>query len=145
MPGCRDTISGSKAMKVLIRLATTILLCTVAVFADDNIPEPTQKPDAPYRLFRTRNIYTLLKLETRTGRIWQVQWGTEVGDRWEVLLNSYVLTKEPKLGRFTLCPTSNIFNFILLDQEDGREWDVQWGKKEERLLVPIVPIDPDPH
>lgn len=41
-------------------------------------------------------------------------------------------------GRFTLYPTNNIYNFILLDQIDGRMWQVQWSLKEKnRGLIPI--------
>ena len=59
-------------------LLLPLLLLVVPLFAQDVlVPEPTQSTNVPYRLFRTRNIYTFLKLDTRTGRIWQVQWGTD--------------------------------------------------------------------
>ena len=38
-----------------------------------------------------------------------------------------------KPGRFTLYPTQNKFNFILLDQTDGRTWQVQWSTKSEEV------------
>ena len=38
-------------------------------------------------------------------------------------------------GRFTLYPTSNMYNFILLDQIDGRMWQVQWSMKEDSRFV----------
>ena len=32
----------------------------------------------------------------------------------------------------------NIYNFILLDQIDGRVWQVQWSfKANERFVIPI--------
>lgn len=92
---------------------------------------------ASYRLFETSNIYTFLKLDTRTGKIWQVQWSADE-NRFTVPLNTNVLVAEGKAGRFTLYPTTNIYNFILLDQETGDTWQVQWGIKEDtRLIVPI--------
>jgi hypothetical protein len=35
--------------------------------------QPFQNPSAVYRLFPTRNFYVFLKLDTRSGLIWQVQ------------------------------------------------------------------------
>ncbi len=34
-------------------------------------------------------------------------------------------------GRFFLYPTTNIYNFILVDQIDGRTCQVQWNSKAE--------------
>jgi hypothetical protein len=34
----------------------------------------------------------------------------------------------PPAVSFTLEPTKNIWNFILLDTSDGRTWQVQWGQ-----------------
>ena len=59
--------------------------------------------------------------------------------------------KAAKPAGFTLYPTKNIYNFILLDQEDGSAWQVQWGEEEHRtvlrdqldvrmLLVEFLPI-----
>jgi hypothetical protein len=100
------------------------------------IPEPTQKTDVPYRIFRTQNTYTLLKLDTRTGQVWQVQWGNET-HRFVTSISPKVLAAGGKAGRFTLCPTMNIYTFILLDQEDGRAWQVQWGAENKRFIQPI--------
>lgn len=40
-----------------------------------------------------------------------------------------------KNGRFFLYPTSNMYNFILLDQIDGRTWQVQWSTEEKNRMV----------
>lgn len=82
-----------------------------------------------FKLYPTQNMWNFLKLDTRTGEIWQVQYGVE-GDeyRHETELNNKDLTygQNTKPGRFRLHPTSNRHNFILLDCEDGRIWQVQW-------------------
>jgi hypothetical protein len=92
-----------------------------------------------YRLFATRNMYTFIKLDTRNGKMWQVQWGFESKYRFENTLSdiSRINIEDEKNGRFFLYPTTNIYNFILLDQIDGRTWQVQWGKEEERAVIPI--------
>jgi hypothetical protein len=123
-------------MKLRMSFAATLLLFASHAVAQEVRLEPTQNPDATYRLFSTRNVYTLLKLDTRNGRIWQLQWGDK-DHRFAEPLNSNSLTAGGKAGRFTLYPTSNIYTFILLDQETGDAWHVQWGKAEERFRVPI--------
>ena len=120
--------------RTLVIIAT--LLFTPFVLAQEFLHDSTQNPDAPYRLFNTKNIYTLLKLDTRDGRIWQVQWGDEY-HRFIEALNPEPLTSNGKAGRFTLYSTSNIYTFVLLDQETGDAWHVQWGKVTDRFILPI--------
>ena len=72
--------------------------------------------------------------------MWQVQWSTKGSDyRFETTLSdiSLVNKEEEKNGRFFLYPTTKIYNFILLDQIDGRAWQVQWGSEGERLVIRI--------
>lgn len=60
------------------------------------------------------------------------------GQRGEVILNDQTLFSGEN-GRFTLLPTKNLFNFILLDQLSGKTWQVQWSFEEEnRCIMPIT-------
>ena len=43
--------------------------------------------------------------------------------------------EDAKPGRFCLYPTENTYNFILLDQIDGRVWQVQWNIDEDKRGV----------
>jgi hypothetical protein len=120
-----------------------VSLLTIPLFAQDQeiVPEPTQRTDAPFRLFRTQNIYTLLKLDTRTGEIWQVQWG-----KYSIIvpINRAKLADGRRAGRFTLYATQNIYAFILLDQEDGRQWFVQWSADaDKRFIEQIMEASPN--
>lgn len=102
-----------------------------------NIQSPTS---AMYRLFPTENNWTYLKLNTSNGKVEQVQWSLD-GDRMVVRLNDtpLVTRQEEKIDRFTLYPTKNIFNFLLLDQIDGRVWQLQWStKSENRGIIEIT-------
>ncbi len=123
-------------MKRNIAAALLLLLLARVAFAAELGIAPTQNPEAPYRLFNTQNIYTLLKLDTRSGQLWQVQWGDKE-HRFVEPINDTPLAPGGKPGRFTLYATSNIYTFILLDQEAGDAWYVQWGKPGERFLVHI--------
>jgi hypothetical protein len=93
-----------------------------------------------YRLFATRNMYTFIKLNTRNGKMWQVQWGTESKYQFESTLSdiSRVSKDEERNGRFFLYPTTNRYSFMLLDQIDGRVWQVQWSLEvKDRLVDPL--------
>jgi len=120
-----------------------IILVTISAFAQSTSDAPIQyistDSSVVYRLFSTKNMYTFIKLNTRNGQMFQVQWGTESKYRFETTLSdiSRVNKDEEKNGRFFLYPTTNTYNFILLDQINGRAWQVQWGKEEERMAIPI--------
>jgi len=127
------------------RLIFSILTCLVSIttFAQSSSDIPIQSISTDsavvYRLFATRNMYTFIKLNTRNGQMWQVQWNMERNKRFETTLSdiSRINGDEEKNGRFFLYPTTNIYTFILLDQINGRTWQVQWGKEGERLVLPI--------
>lgn len=86
-----------------------------------------------FRLYQTNNRWTFLKLDTRTGIITHVQYSTD-GNAMQYELNNLPLAEgdDAKPGRFFLYPTENTFNFILLDQIDGRVWQVQWNIDQEK-------------
>jgi hypothetical protein len=72
--------------------------------------------------------------------MWQVQYDVEGDNRTEIYLNFIPLvSKEKELnGRFNLYSTQNIYTFILLDQLDGKMWQVQWSiEAKNRLIIPI--------
>lgn len=92
----------------------------------------SQLREPKFQLFKTQNMWTFLKLDTETGQIWQVQYSVKGDDyRFETPLDLKKRVSEyddePICGRFTLYATDNMYNFILLDQIDGRCWQVQWS------------------
>ena len=117
------------------KIVILVLLClsfaqTNAQTSGSNTKTTIALPDSNvnFRLYQTNNRWTFLKLDTRTGVIMHVQYSTE-GDAMQYDLNSIPLAEgeDAKPGRFFLYPTENTFNFILLDQIDGRVWQVQWN------------------
>lgn len=94
-----------------------------------------------YQLFPTKNFWTFIKLNTRNGKMWQVHFGvTETDARAILNLNTIPLVDEEKEvnGRFTLYPSENTYNFLLLDQIDGNVYQVQWSMQENnRGIIPI--------
>ena len=127
-------------MKKIIISLFVVLATVTASFAQDQTPTPMSivSPDSNvvYRLFSTKNKWTYIKLNTRNGQMWQVQYSLEDNNREDSLsLITRVSEEEEKNGRFFLYPTQNIYNFILLDQIDGRVWQVQWSIEEKNRMV----------
>lgn len=88
-----------------------------------------------YRLFETSNIWTFILLDTATGRASQVQYSLNDTPSGMADVNESSLLPEGadrKNGRFTLYPTQNTYNFLLLDREDGRVWQMQWSHEPKR-------------
>jgi hypothetical protein len=120
--------------------ATIIALTTISTFSQSTSEAPNQNistdSNVTYRLFSTRNMYTFIKLNTKNGQMWQVQWDTKSNQiETPLSLITRVTKEEEKNGRFFLYPTTNIYNFILLDQLDGRAWQVQWNIEEKDRMV----------
>jgi len=104
-----------------------------------------------FKMYQTENIYNLLKLDTWSGRIWQVQWG-DTEERIEVIINyqdlrgwptgkddDYEYAAKNRNGRFEMYPTKNMYTFILLDTYSGKTYQVQWSTTYgERFCVPIT-------
>ena len=124
-------------MKKILFLLMFPMLC----FGQIDVPIQNTSTDenVRYRLFATKNMYTFIKLDTRNGLMWQVQWSTKGADyRYETILNDLKLAETNENGRFFLYSTTNIYNSILLDQFDGRAWQVQWNsEKSDRLVMRI--------
>ncbi len=98
---------------------------------------PTTNAVNNYLLYPTTNIYTFLKLDTRNGKIWQVQYSMDENE-FEVVLNSRELVTTGKPGQFALYPTTNNWTFLLLDTVNGDVWHVQWSQEaENRGIIPI--------
>ncbi len=90
-----------------------------------------QRLDVRFRIFPTENIWTLLLLDTTNGLLWQMQYAlSDSAPAGRFVINSQPLATgtDAKPGRFTLYATHNIYNFVLLDQENGRAWQVQWSQ-----------------
>jgi hypothetical protein len=138
----RKDIKIDNMKKIMISLLITIASITAFAQSTSDVPIQNISTDSTvvYRLFSTRNMYTFIKLNTRNGQMWQVQWNIEDSLRFEVPLTYMprVISSDEKNGRFFLYPTTNIYNFILLDQIDGRVWQVQWSTEFlNRLVMPI--------
>ena len=109
--------------------------------------DPPQNIQARFRLFKTENVWTQLLLDTRNGRVWQVTFSVSKGGesaRLPINLEALAETATSKDGRFTLYPTENVWNFLLLDQENGNVWQCQFSIEDDnhRFIQAIVSPKP---
>lgn len=89
-----------------------------------------------YKLYPTTNTYNSLLLDTKTGRIEQVQWSQNRDNEGSFSINSTDLSYAGyTAGSFELYPTPNMFQFILIDKVNGRKWHVQWGLKSSEMWI----------
>lgn len=92
-----------------------------------------------YKLFPTTNMWFFLKLDTSKGLVRMVQYSMEDKNRLEIPINyiPFASGADAIPGRFNLYPTQNMWTFILLDEVDGRTWQVQWSTDGKEGIVPI--------
>lgn len=93
-----------------------------------------------FKLYKTENNYNFLELDTKTGKIKQVQWSLDEKNECTVVINNIDLSWGAGYGSgsFELYPTSNIFQFILIDKTNGRKWHVQWGLKNANRWIRYI-------
>ena len=108
---------------------------SITKFYLDGIFNNVDKPR--FKMYQTENNYNLLKLDTRTGRIWQVQYRMKDVKASVVSINYFgiVFESDGWDGRFELYPTKNMYTFIMIDSGTGNTYQVQWGMSSDYRFV----------
>ena len=93
-----------------------------------------------FKLYKTENNFNFLELDTKTGKIKQVQWSLDEKNEGSSVINNVDLSWGTGYGSgsFELYPTSNIFQFILIDKTNGRKWHVQWGLENANRWIRYI-------
>ena len=127
-------------MKKYITIAI-ILLISISSFAQiqieknqNGLNQRNENCIRTYRLFPTVNEFYFIKLNTRTGQMWQIEFDVKETNQLDIPLNSLSLVEKQNEvdNRFTLYPTVNPWNFLLLDQINGKIWQAQWNMKPNK-------------
>jgi hypothetical protein len=140
----------NKRVRIVAALALAALLSSSAAIPQTaqvtpRGVQPISDSDiaCPYRLFETTNIWTFILLDTATGRAWQVNYFLDGTPGARIVINGSSLLPEgaaQRNGRFTLYATKNIYNFLLLDRDDSRIWQLQWSlDAKNRGIVGSIP------
>ncbi|WP_146202323.1 hypothetical protein [Dyadobacter jejuensis] len=102
-----------------------------------------QQTDYPIRTFR---IYPIpdpryfLKLNTRTGQIWPIAFDEKVTKQLEATSKGEPLVniQNEVDNRFALYPTQNTWVYLLLDQINGKMWQMEWHIKTKKAeMTPL--------
>lgn len=140
-----ETLEPMKKLSLLLAMAIALSMtdCTQAAPAPQEQKIEQREAITRYKLYPTSNMWTFIKLDTRNGKMWQVQFSVKGDDyRFESPLNTTpLISKGDESGRFELYPTQNMYNFILLDGVEGNTWQVQWSTEpENQAIIPIQQI-----
>ncbi|MCB9075480.1 MAG: hypothetical protein H6552_08105 [Chitinophagales bacterium] len=131
----------TRTFTLIFVLFTIVSFAQTQTRATDTVQKKQISENTIYQLFPTKNYWTFIKLDTRNGKMWQVHFTVkEDGGQGELVLNSVpIVSKEKEVnGRFTLYPTENMYNFLLLDQIDGKVYQAQWSMEaKNRGIFPI--------
>ena len=131
-----------KTNRIIITLLCFMLglaACAQTPSASSKVVKQTEVLVPGYKLFPTTNMWIFLKLDTSKGLVSMVQYSMEDKNRLEAPINFQLLASGTDAipGRFNLYPTQNMWTFILLDEVDGRTWQVQWSTDGKEGIVPI--------
>lgn len=117
------------------RIFLCLLMSLTAVLGFSNILDDSEQSQR-FELYPTQNSFNFLKLDKKTGKIYQVQWSLEGENEFSITLNGIDLSQFSTDGNcFKLYPTKNMWQFILLDGASGRAWHVQWGFEEKNRWI----------
>lgn len=130
-----------KFITLILMLFTIVSYAQTQPMESHTIQQKQTSGNSTYQLFPTKNYWTFIKLDTRNGKMWQVHFSIkdDEGQGELILSNLNLVSKEKEINsRFTLYPTENMYNFLLLDQIDGDVYQVQWSMDEKnRFVLPI--------
>ena len=120
--------------QIILTMLLLVAMTAGAQTNSDNKVNFSPDTNVTYRLFKTQNMHIFIKLNTSNGTMKLVQFSTSnTRDMMQADLSDIELATgaEAKNGRFYLYPTDNFYTFLLLDQIDGRVWQVQWSTDPE--------------
>lgn len=123
-------------------LAAAMMAAGVMAQIDSQFYDVNHNTDSlvRYKLYPTLNMAIFLKLDTRTGAIYQVTISNKAEAR--SAEQSYLgipdKTEEETdtiNGRYELYPTQYLQTFILIDQVDGDIYEVKWHKEKKHRTI----------
>ncbi len=119
------------------RIILIIVIAVVAVFtmkaqiiARDST---TIFPRENFELYQTGDSQVFLKLDSRNGKVVQIRYSSSRSRREAEVINGSSLASQgaERTGRFLLKPTENNSIFLLLDQDEGGLWQIQWNSSRK--------------
>lgn len=130
----RALMAEKKLFILMAAVLMTVSLCTAQEkiqFLDINHETGSS---LRYKLYPTFNMWTYLKLDTRTGRVTMLFFSVDnPNDEGEIYIGIPMETyagNEAINGRYELYPTTNLWTFLMIDQINGNTYHIQWSNKD---------------
>lgn len=135
----QESTSSSQSKNIYALLSKIDTLLTINNMLLEQI-EIDSSLKGRFKLYKTENNYNFLELDTKTGKIKQVQWSLDEKNECTVIINNVDLSWGTGYGSgsFELYPTSNMYQFILIDKTNGRKWHVQWGLENANRWIRYI-------
>lgn len=124
---------GSHLLLGLLLVASAAHPTLAQTALSERLPPAPIRPASRFTLTPTQNVWVVLLLDSSNGRIWQIHYSVSdstFAGRLPISEEALVPATAARAGRFTLQETRNMFTFLLVDQDDGRVWQVQWSNDE---------------
>jgi hypothetical protein len=83
-----------------------------------------------YKLIQTDNIHNQLKLNSKTGEVFQIQ---DDGQSW--LIQKAITPNNEKPNKYIIHKTKNLWTYILLDQFSGKLWQCQFSVQGSEYIA----------
>lgn len=126
-------------MKKTTILAIIMMTLSVLVYGqnDNYIVNAEHEIQKRFVLYNSEHLFTFLKLDTRTGKIWKIYSDTSAERVKQEAINTKELAPADgsENGRFSLHKTGNMYICILMDNTDGRVWHIEWGSRNNRNRI----------
>lgn len=85
-----------------------------------------------FQLFETKNMWTFILLDSFNGRLWQVQYSVNGPEyMMYVPINNKPLIPSKGKRIFTIQPMTSMFQYYLINENNGDMWMFQWSMKGE--------------
>lgn len=96
-----------KKIFLLVLISSVLVACNYTDAKSEKKTKQELVDNVRFKIFPTENIWNFLKLDTKSGKIWQVQYSVNEDYRGETELNDKALVSgdDAENGRFTLYPT----------------------------------------
>ena len=125
-------------MKKLFILLAAVVMTAAAIVTQEQIKFKDVNHETGsslrYKLYPTFNMWTYLKLDTRTGRVTMLFFSVDnPNDEGEIYVGipmEVYTGNEAINGRYELYPPTNLWTFLMIDQINGNTYHIQWSNKD---------------
>lgn len=107
---------------------------------NENLYQVNENQIKTYRILPTVNMSYFIKLNTRNGQMWHIKFDQRKTNQLETPLSNFSLVEKQNEvdNRFILYPSRDRRYFLLLDQINGKIWQVNWDERPEKNnILPI--------